>query len=277
MLLMKNLVLAASIIFAFAKADAQYYYTDIIGTKQTNQQYKLLRAFQYKRVNAISYEGDQPSKDFLLEQSITNDGRKIITHSASIGSMESYFISNYQNNKVNNTVDSGNNAINTVIYEYDNTGKVISTSATSKDFDGTFTNEERHIWSYNEKGLPDTMLKIKNKNDTTLVTFTYDDDNVAEERWTKNNRILETYYYYYNPKKQITDIVRYSRKAKAMLPDYMFEYDAKGRLTQMTQTQSGTANYLVWRYTYNENGMKEKEIVFNKQKEVLGRIEYNYQ
>src|SRR5215210_7095154 len=277
MLLMKNLVLAASIIFAFTAAEAQYYYTDIIGTKQTNQQYRLLRAFQYKRVNAISYEGDQPSKDFLLEQSITNDGRKIITHSASIGSMESYFISNYQNNKVNNTVDSGNNAINTVIYEYDNTGKVISTSATSKDFDGTFTNEERHIWSYNEKGLPDKMLKIKNKNDTTLVTFTYDDDNVAEERWTKNNRILETYYYYYNPKKQITDIVRYSRKAKAMLPDYMFEYDAKGRLTQMTQTQSGTANYLVWKYTYNENGMKEKEIVFNKQKEVLGRIEYRYQ
>ena len=277
MLLMKNLVLAASIIFAFTKADAQYYYTDIIGTKQTNQQYRLLRAFQYKRVNATSYEGDQPSKDFLLEQSITNDGRKIITHSASIGSMESYFISNYQNNKVNNTVESGNNAINTVIYEYDNTGKVISTSATSKDFDGTFTNEERHIWSYNEKGLPDKMLKIKNKNDTTLVTFTYEDDNVAEERWTKNNRILETYYYYYNPKKQITDIVRYSRKAKAMLPDYMFEYDAKGRLTQMTQTQSGTANYLVWKYTYNENGMKEKEIVFNKQKEVLGRIEYSYQ
>lgn len=277
MLLMKNLVLAALIILLLSKADAQYYYTDIIGTKQTNQQYKLLRAFQYKRVKATSYEGDQPSKDFLLEQSITNDGRKIITHSASIGTMESYFISNYQNNKVSNTVDSGNNAINTVIYEYDNTGKVISTIAKSKDFDGTFTNEERHIWSYNEKGLPDKMLKIKNKNDSTLVTFTYEDDTVADEKWTKNNRILETYYYYYNSKKQITDIVRYNRKAKAMLPDYMFEYDAKGRLTQMTQTQNGTANYLVWKYTYNENGMKEKEIVFNKQKEVLGRVEYNYQ
>lgn len=277
MLLMKNLVLSAIIILAFIKTNAQYYYSDIVGTKQTNQQYKMLRAFQYKRVNATSYEGDQPSKDFLLEQTISDDGRKIITHSATVGNMESYFISNYQNNKVNHTVDSGNNAINTVVYEYDNTGRVIATSATSKDFDGTFTNDERHLWSYTEKGLPEKMLKIKNKNDTTLVTFIYDDDNVAEERWTKNNRVLETYYYYYNPKKQITDIVRYNRKAKAMLPDYMFEYDAKGRVTQMTQTQSGTANYFVWRYTYNENGMKEKEVVYNKQKEMLGRIEYKYQ
>lgn len=277
MSLMKNIVLTALIIFAFSQAEAQYYYTDIIGTKQTNQQYRLLRAFQYKRVNATSYAGDQPSKDFLLEQTITDDGRRVITHSAAIGNMESYFISNYQNNKVSKTVDSGNNAINTVIYEYDNTGKVISTSATSKDFDGTFTNEERHLWSYNDKGLPEKMIKIKNKNDTTLVTFTYDDDNVAEERWTKNNRIIETYYYYYNPKKQLTDIVRFSRKAKAMLPDYIFEYDTKGRITQMIQTQSGSANYLVWRYTYNENGMKDKEVVFNKQKEMLGRIEYKYQ
>ncbi|MEJ7680801.1 MAG: hypothetical protein WKG06_23705 [Segetibacter sp.] len=197
---MKNLVLAASFILIFLHTDAQYYYSDIVGTKQTNQQYKLLRAFQYKRVNATSYEGDQPSKDFLLEQTITDDGRKIITHSATAGNMESYFISNYQNNKVNKTLDSGNNAINTVIYEYDNTGKVISTSATSKDFDGTFTNEERHVWSYNEKGLPEKMFKVKNKTDTTLVTFIYDDDNVAEERWTKNNRIIEIYYYYYNPK-----------------------------------------------------------------------------
>jgi len=276
-LLMKNIVLPVFIILTFIHADAQYYYSDIIGTKQTNQQYRLLRAFQFKSINAVSFEGNQPSKDFLLEQIITADGHRIITHSASAGSMESYFISNYQNNKVNKTVDSSNNAINTVMYEYDNMGKVISTSATSKDFDKTFTNEERHLWNYNEKGLPEKMIKIKNRTDTTFVIFSYDDDNVAEEKWTKNNRIIETYYYYYNEKKQLTDIVRFSRKAKAMLPDYIFEYDNKGRITQMTQTQSGSANYLVWKYTYNENGMKEKEIVFNKQKEMLGRIEYRYQ
>lgn len=277
MAVMKNAVLAALLILLWIKADCQYYYADIAGTKQTNQQYKLMRAFQIKRINAVSFEGGQPSKDFLMEQIVTDDGRRIITHSASAGSMESYFISHYQNNKVNKTIDSSNNAINTVMYRYDNAGKIVSTSATSKDFDKTFSNEERHIWSYNEKGLPEKMIKIKNQTDTTFVTFAYENDNVAEEKWTKSNRTIETYYYYYNEKKQLTDIVRFSRKAKTMLPDYIFEYDGKGRIAQMTQTQSGSANYLVWRYTYNENGMKEKEIVFNKQKEMLGRIEYQYQ
>lgn len=275
---MKSFVLAVLIVAVFTKVNAQYYYADIIGTRQTNQQYKLIRASQFGRISAVSFEGNQPSKDFLLEQIISDDRRRITTHSASVGNMESYFISNYQNNKVTKTVDSGNNAINTVTYEYDNSGKMVSTTAASKDFDGTLTNNERHIWSYNTKGLPEKMLKVKNGTDTTLITFTYDsEDNIAEEKWKKNNRTLETYYYYYNPKKQLTDIVRFSRKAKAMLPDYIFEYDAQGRVAQMTQTQSGSANYLVWKYTYNENGLKDKEIVFNKQKEMLGRIEYKYQ
>lgn len=274
---MKNLLLFSLLILLVAHLDAQYYYLDIVGTKQTNQQYKLLRTFQYKQINAKSYEGDELSKDFVLDQSISDDGRKIFTRSASAGNVESFFISYFQNNKVTKTTDSGINAINTVIYDYDYTGKVLSISSASKDFDGTFLTEEKHFWSYNDKGLPEKMLKVKNQSDTTQVTFMYDEaDNVAEERWTKNNRTIETYYYYYNPKKQLTDIVRFNRKAKMMLPDYVFEYDNSGHIMQMTQTQYGSANYLVWRYSYNENGMKQKELVYNKQKELLGRIEYNY-
>lgn len=276
---MKNFLLFTLVVLGAAKINAQYYYHDIIGTKQTNQQYKLLRAFQYKRVNAVSFDANQqPSKDFLLEQTITKDGQQIITHSATIGNSESYFIGTYQNNKLVKTVDSSNNAINTVIYNYDNTGKLISTVATNKDFDGTYTSSEKHEWSYNEKQDPEKMLKVRNSTDTTLVTFGYDDQgNVAEEKWTRNKRTTETYYYYYNEKKQLTDIVRYSLKAKRMLPDFILEYDNRGHITQMTQTQNGTANYLIWKYTYNESGMKAKEVVFNKQKEFLGRIEYSYQ
>jgi hypothetical protein len=270
------LMILTAIIFA-APANGQYYYSDIVATKQTNQLYKLLRAFQFKRISATSYDGNLPSKDFVLEQSIAGDGSKITTRSATIGSIESYFTGYYQNNKIARTVDSSNHAINTVNYEYDNSGRIVSISSSGKDFDGTFTNTEVHNWSYNEKGLPEKMVKIKNMSDTTFVAFVYEEDNVAEEKWIKNNRTIETYYYYYNPKNQLTDVVRYSPKAKAMLPDYIFEYDTWGHLTQMTQTQSGTANYLTWKYAYNENGMKEKEVVFNKQKELLGRIEYNYQ
>lgn len=275
---MKSFSFIGLFLFLSTCLNAQYYYLDIVGTKQTNQQYKLLRAFQYKRINATSFEGSEPSKDFVLEQTITNDGQKITTRSATIGSTESFFISYYLNNRVVKTVDSSRNAINTVNYEYDNTGKLVSTNTNSVDFDGTFTSSEIHNWTYNERGLPERMLKIRNKTDTTLVTFVFDEqDNVAEEKWSKNNRTTETYYYYYNPKKLLTDVVRYNRKAKAMLPDYMFEYDSKGHIVQMTQTQKGNGNYLVWKYLYNDDGMKQKEVVFNKQKEMLGRIEYSYQ
>jgi len=279
MLLMKNKLLVALLFFSGVEAKAQYYYSDIIGTKQTNQQYKLLRAFEFKKVNATSFDGrNEPSKDFLLEQTISNDGRKVTTRSATIGISESYFIGYYQNNKIVRTVDSSRNALNTTTYEYDNTGKTTSVTVNNKDFDGTYSNSETHLWSYNEKGLPEKMLKIKNQTDTTLVTFTYDtDDNIADETWKKNNRTIETYYYYYNSRKQLTDIVRFSRKAKALLPDYLFEYDNSGHVIQMTQTLSGSANYLIWKYNYNENNMKVKELVYNKQKEFLGKIEYSYQ
>ena len=275
---MKNVLLFVSVFFASTYVNAQYYYLDIVGTKQTNQTYKLLRAFQYKHINATSFEGNVPSKDFVLDQTITADGRQIITRSATIGSTESFFISHYLNNRIVKTVDSSRNAINTVTYDYDNSGKLLSTNNISEDFDGTFKSSESHVWSYNEKGLPLKMLKVKNNTDTTLVTFSLDEqDNVAEEKWSKNNRTLETYYYYYNPKKQLTDVVRYNVKAKTMLPDFMFEYDAKGHIVQMTQTQKGSANYLVWKYIYNDEGIKQKEVVYNKQKEMLGRIEYSYQ
>ncbi len=276
---MKKILLLAIIFSLASHVQSQYYYLDIIGTRQTNQQYKLIRSHQLKHVNAISYESNnQPSKDFVLEQTVVKEGKEIITRSASVGSAQSFFISYYENDRLAKTVDSSNNALNTVVYNYDNAGRVASINSLSKDFDGTFINAENHIWTYNEKGIPVSMLKVKNDKDTTYVSFMIDDqDNIAEERWRRNNRLTETYYYYYNPKKQLTDVVRFSRKAKAMIPDYTLDYDNNGRISEMRQTQATSANYLIWRYVYNDKGMKDKEYVFNKQKELLGKIEYSYQ
>lgn len=266
------------VIFFSTQGNAQFYYFDIIGTKQTNTLYKQVRVAAYKKITGISYNGSEPSKDFVLEQTISKDGKTILTRSASVGSTETFFTGYYDVDRIVKSADSGKNAITTVQYEYDSTGKLQSINSVSNDFDGTFTNTEDHLWSYNQKGLPEKMLKIKNMVDTTVVSFIYDEENqVAEERWTKSNRSIETYYYYYNQKKQITDIVRYNRKAKAMLPDFIFEYNDMDQLSQMTQTQSGSANYLIWRYTYNDQGLKVREVAYNKEKELMGRIEYSYQ
>ncbi len=273
---MKRILLLITCTIILAETQAQYYYSDIIGTQLTNHQYKLIKDNQLKKITATSYEGNQPSTDFMLEQTITNNGQ-ILTRSASSGNAESFFRSVYSNDKVVKTVDSSNSAINTVVYQYLG-DKLTAVNSTNKDFDGTFSSTEDHAWFHNSKGQPERMLKVKNKFDTTLVVFIYDEaGNIAEEIWKKKNRITETYYYYYNSKNQLTDIVRYSRKARQMLPDYIFEYDENGKVNQMTQAQTNSANYLIWKYLYNARGLKEKELAYNKNKEFLGRVEYSYQ
>jgi hypothetical protein len=258
---------------------AQYYYNDIVGTQQANQQYKLFIANQLKKVTAVSFEGNsQPSTDFALEQTIDDAKQMVVTRSKSIASGEAFFKSYYKGNRVLKTVDSNSNAINTALYEYDNLGRVKTITSTNKDFDGTLISTEKHTWSYNDQGQPEAMVKVKNANDTTFVTFKFDEaGNVGEEIWKRNNRITETYYYYYNDRQKLSDIVRFNKKAKRMLPDFVIEYDDKGKITQLTQAQVGSANYLVWKYLYNPQGLKDKEFVYNKQKEFLGRIEYKYQ
>ncbi len=262
-----------------AQAGAQYYYFDILGTKQTNDQFKKISANQIQKISATSFEGNsQPSTDFVLEQSIDLINRMIITRSASINSKESFFTSYFKNNRLYKTVDSNMSAINTVIYDYADNNHLLATRSTNKDFDGTYDQTEVHQWKYNDQGKPAGMLKVKNGADTTIINFKTDDaGNIIQEDWLKNNRVIETYYYYYNARNKLTDIVRYNRRARQMLPDFIFEYDAQGQLVQMTQTQGASANYLTWRYLYNNKGMKDKEFVFNKQKELLGKIEYNYQ
>ena len=275
-MMMKKFMIAGLLLILTRQTNAQYYYLDIIGTQQTNDQYKKVLQQNLSSISATSFEqSNKPSTDFVLEQNIANN--QIVTRSASINSKESFFTSYYTSGKLTKTIDSNNSAINTVEYKYNNKGKLLSSTSSNKDFDGTYDQSEIHQWQYDDAGNPLKMLKIKNNADTTIVECKLDEaGNIIEESWKKNNRVIETYYYYYNAKNQLTDVVRYNRKAKQMLPDIMFEYDSSGLVSQMTQTQGTSANYLIWRYVYNNKGLKEKEFAFNKKKELLGKIEYTY-
>ena len=273
--MMKKLIVVVVLLIVSRQAEAQYYYLDVIGTQQTNDQYKKITQHNLSSISATSFEqNSEPITDFVLEQSIGKN--QIVTRSASINSKESFFKSYYDNQQLVKTIDSNSSAINTVVYKYSG-GKLLSSTSSNKDFDGTFDQSEVHQWQYDNAGCPINMLKIRNNADTTIIEFKADAaGNVIEENWKKNNRIIETYYYYYNSKNKLTDIVRYNRKARQMLPDIMFEYDATGLVSQMIQTQGTSANYLIWRYVYNNKGLKEKEFAFNKKKELLGKIEYAY-
>ena len=44
----------------------------------------------------------------------------------------------------------------------------------------------------------------------------------------------------------------------------------------MIMVPEGTDDYQKWVYEYNANGLKIKETAFNKRRQILGRVEYQY-
>ena len=121
------------------------------------------------------------------------------------------------------------------------------------------------------------MLRIKNRIDTTYVDFRLDEKgNVAEETEIHKGVRTEPVYYYYDTGNRLTDIVRYNRKAKRLLPEYMFEYSPSNQVIQKITVPSNSDNYLIWRYQYNPQGLKTKEVIYNKQKQLTGKVEYQY-
>ncbi|TMI80963.1 MAG: hypothetical protein E6H10_12770 [Bacteroidetes bacterium] len=117
-----------------------------------------------------------------------------------------------------------------------------------------------------------------NANDTTEVRFTLDGKgNVIEELPFVKKKNGEKIFYYYDDKSRLTDIVRFNTKARRLLPDYMFEYSANNQVVQKITTLSTIGiGYLIWRYAFDDKGLKTKEATFNRDKVMTGKIEYSY-
>jgi len=256
----------------------QYYYNDVIVPRQTNNQYQALKANHIALVNAKSFEGDgTPIEGFVLQQQVINNGTEIVTTSkdpsGSVGVTDAF----YQNGLIKKSVDTGGSYVtNTVLYDYDAAGNIATLTTLTSD---TFMNshsKEVHQWFY-DGGTPVRMLRIKDNTDTTVVDFVKDEQgNVVEEHLKKNGKGIETYFYYYNPQHQLTDIVRYNRAAKKMLPDFLFDYDSAGRLAEFNQVLHAASTHLTWHYEYNANGLKQTETCLDKDNHVVGKIVYAY-
>jgi hypothetical protein len=99
---------------------------------------------------------------------------------------------------------------------------------------------------------------------------------VSEEMETRRGVKNRPVLYYYNDNNQLTDIVRYNARAKQLLPEYMFEYSTANQVIQKITVPSNSSEYLIWRYQFNPQGLKTKEVIYDKQKKVTGKIEYQY-
>jgi hypothetical protein len=259
---------------------AQFYYKDIVSMQQTTALQQTYKAQKIRKVVLNSFDpGDQPTPNFICFQELTPTFNIIKTYTQSAASMQSVLVSQFNGNmQLIKSSDSSNASLAVTSYLYNDKGWLTELNIITQSYAYKQSEQEKHVWIYTEDGRIEKMLRIRNTTDTVTVMFKCDESGLpVEEEWFNKNGQSTTLYYYYYENKRMTDIVKFNERAKRLLPEYIFEYNTAGQLTQMLTVQQGTSNYLVWKYMYNEKGLKEKETCFDKQKSLLGYVTYRYQ
>jgi YD repeat-containing protein len=262
---------------------SQYYYKDLVVTERTSGQWKLYKDNKVRSVKLTSFEGDgRPSEGFQVDQEMTADLSRITTHIHSSGTPESWIYAYYSPaGHLMKTVDTSDTYRSISEYQYDPEGHLTAITNTSVETDNHLKEVEQHLWQYSEdqhsRRVPSGMLKIRNGTDTTYVRFVTDaKGNITEERAIRNKTDLPAVYYYYDSVGRPTDIVRFNVKAQKLLPDYIFEYHSGEMPASMLVVPEGSNDYQKWIYEYKDGGLKIKESCYNKKRQLLGKVEYQY-
>jgi YD repeat-containing protein len=272
-------LLFSFILFSFFSANAQYYYKDILNTLQLNKEFSILKDQQIKIIKLKSFEdNDEPSEGFFCEKKINKNYSQSEMISKSYITGQSLLITDYNaDGRVIKTTNSTPTTNNITQYEYDDKGRLtMIRTITSADAD-SIQIAETHEYTYNDEGKPVKMLRKKNNQLLSTITFVTDDKgNIVEEN-VEGNSSDKKYFYYYDDKNHLTDVVHYNELAKRLLPDYMFEYNALDEPKQMISIDESGRNYFIWKYAYNDKKLPEIQKCYSKEKRLLGTIEYEYQ
>lgn len=258
-------------------SNAQYYYNDIVSLKASNSTYKKYKENNILSVTAKSVENDgSPTTGFDYWKKITDGASMIYTHTELEAAGTSDDIEKYSNDRLVRSQDSSDNVLTVTEYHYDNAGNIALIKTQTEDTAMGTQTTELHQWFYTGN-VADSMIRIKNNTDTTFVQFKKgQNNNISEELWVKKDRIIEHYYYYYNDKNQLTDVVRFNLKAQKLLPDFIIDYDDNGTVSQLTQVPQGSSDYVIWKYIYDDRGLKINDVLYDKRQEMLGTITYTY-
>ncbi len=280
---MKNTLFWLSIVLSVS-AQGQYYYNDIIGTRETNRQMKTYTDNNVKTVTAsgVDQRGIKAT-DFSEYHEVRENGRALRSVSVINLNKTNIYSRFDEQGKIVSMSDSSTSIISLTTYEYDEQGRLTLVINSIKDSANDFNQAETHRWIYAADGHPQKMWRIISNPgvsvpDTLEVRFAVDEDgNVGEERTFRRNVETGFLYYYYDEKDRLLDIVRYNKKARKLIPDIQFEYDEQDRIIQkITTTSNLSLGYLIWRYIYDSRGLKTKEALFNRDKQLTGRIDYIY-
>ena len=281
---MKILLLPVTLLTSLV-LQAQYYYNDIIGTQETNNLMKSYVANKVKTVSATGYDNrGVKATDFSEFQEVKENGRVLKNSSINNFNKTVVYSRFDEKGRVINITDSSTAIQSSTTYTYDATGRVSQILNVVKDSASDFDHSETHQWFYSASGKPEKMWRILNNTgaentiDSLEVRFITDEDgNTAEEKTYKKGVETSYLYYYYDDRNRLLDIVRYNTRLRKLMPDIMFEYDEKDNIAQKTTTTSSLhLGYLIWRYIYDEKGLKTKEVLFNNDKQITGKIEFSY-
>jgi hypothetical protein len=274
---MKGFLQAALIFFSFS-ASSQYYYKDIIGTKESAE---LILSYRNNKVRTVSLNSytvnNTPLDNFFIQQEFLPVQQALRTTTKTGYSNPSYLTSfiNTEGKLVKST-DSSNGFVNISVYGYNKAGQLSSVFITAGDSLSAVQTDE-HLWRYDAHARVSEMVRIKNKKDTAIISLKLDErGNVIEEQEIRRAITEQPFFYYYNEGDLLTDIVRYNAKAGRLLPEMMLEYSASNQVIQRITVPQNSTQYLIWRYAYNEKGLRTKEVIFNKDKEQTGKVEYQY-
>jgi hypothetical protein len=274
-----TLYLFISFLLSGQISSAQFYYKDLIIHEGNLQQYQLHKKNRVQAINITSYEstGEKSGGFSFLQQynaswsqlktiaEVENSGRNVVIH--------------FYNSQglLYRTTDSSNGTYSVYEYGYDSLLRLVQIQNYTLSIGDKNKSAETHNWYYDDQGKPEKMVRIRDKSDTMIIKLKKDSlGNIIEEQGFHKNIPGEKTYYYYDTENQLTDIVRYNNRSAKLVPDYMFDYDELGRLTQMVIIPEGGGQSSTWIYKYNEQGLKEEESCYVAQKKLAGRMAYQY-
>ncbi|MCX6318129.1 MAG: RHS repeat protein [Bacteroidetes bacterium] len=281
---MKISLVPALLLFS-SSLSAQYYYTDITGTHETSE---MMKQYNLNKVRTVSASGVDANgiraSNYSEFYEVKDNGRTLRkTIIREFNRTVSVFSFDAQG-RVQSVADSAADLQSKTSYEYDAAGRITLMREMQNDSASEFAQTEEHRWTYATNGQPAGMWRTINNSDSLQVQFTYDENGKPGEeihlrRGVEVNRI----YYYYDEKSNLTDVVRYNKKIKKLIPDIILSYDDAGHIIQkMTVAPSDNfgrvvwVGYFIWRYIFNSQGLKTKEALFDNDQKLTGKIEYNY-
>lgn len=260
-------------------ASAQYYYKDVIGTKEVNALNKALKKARVLSVEIKNYNFDDSEiDDFLCEQTMENNCKFVYTVTGSPYTGENRLYSWFNNaSMITRSVDSNISTTIQNYYNYDASGNLASLTITSFENGSKDKVTETHTWTYNNN-RPEKMVWTKTKSDTITVLFQADDKgNISSEVSYRKGRVKETIYYYYDAQNRLTDIVKHSYIANRLLPETVFEYNESGLVAKRTDFTPGKSDYQNWLFKYDANGLRTEEHCYLKGNMFRGKLVYKYQ